>query len=138
MKKRTYIKPILSGEEFVPQAYCKNCSAEDNKKWVYSFVCDAGTPNKWHTVYLETNGTEGCQTGRGGDEYQSSRYHPCGASHVVETNEELTDANLNAIFPKGYILINDKWENCRVWTANGTNTHVTTAIDADDFQLAKS
>lgn len=138
MKKRTYIKPILSGEEFVPQAYCKNCSAEDNKKWVYSFVCDAGNKYRTHTVYLETNGIEGLQTGDGGDKRQSTKYHPCGASHVVETYEKLTDANLNAIFPKGYIKINDEWKDCRVWTANGTNTHVTTAIDADDFQLAKS
>ena len=35
MEKRKYVKPTLSGEEFVPQVYCKNCSADDNKKWVY-------------------------------------------------------------------------------------------------------
>ena len=140
MEKRKYVKPTLSGEEFVPQVYCKNCSADDNKKWVYTFVCDAGIRNQYHSVYLETNGQAGLQTEwwDGGDKHQSSSYHPCGTSHVVESNEKLSDANLNNIFPKGYIKINGSWQECRVWTANNTNTHVTTSIDLDDFQLAKS
>lgn len=136
--KQVWSSPKTSFEQFVPQVYCKNCSADDNKKWVYNFTCDAGNKGDWHQVYLETNNEAGLQEGWGGDSRQSYSYGPCGATHTVETTEQLTEANLNNIFPKGYIKINGKWEDCRVWTANGTNTHCTKALDIDDFQLAKS
>ena len=142
MKKRNYVKPILSGEEFIPQVYCKNCSADDNKEWVYNFTCDAGNKSSTHTVYLETNNQPGLQNdglfGWGDDQLKSTSYHPCGATHTVTVQEKLSETNLNSIFPKGYIKINGKWEECRVWTANGTNTHCTTALNISDFQLAKS
>lgn len=38
MEKRTYVKPVLSGEEFVPQNYIAACG---DSGAVYKFKCDA-------------------------------------------------------------------------------------------------
>lgn len=142
MKQQVWSSPKTAFEEFVPQVYCANCSGDDYTKTTYKFACDAGTKGYSHNVYLETNGIEGLQTGSGGDTRQSSTYGPCGATHTVEVTGKLTEENLNQIFPKGYMY--RRWQSSsdavdvRVWTANGTNTHCTTALNISDFQLAKS
>lgn len=147
MKQQVWSSPKTAFEEFVPQVYCKNCSADDNTKYVYNFTCDAGASGLFvtNTVYLETNGISGLQiSGDSKDTRQSTSYGPCGATHTVEVMGKLTEESLNQIFPKGWVYKNgysdhsDEAEEVRVWTANGTNTHCTTALDIDDFQLAKS
>ena len=143
--KKNYTKPVIMAEEFIPQEYCANCSGDDYTKTTYKFVCDGGE-SFWfgNSVYLETNGIEGLQTsGDNADTRQSSSYSPCNESHTVEVTGKLTEANLDAIFPKGYIVRNT-WGGetevtpVRVWTANGTNTHCTEALSINQFQLAKS
>ena len=140
--KKNYTKPVIMAEEFIPQEYCANCSGDDYTKTTYKFVCDAG--GSLSSVYLETNGIEGLQTsGDNADQRQGGIYSPCNESHTVEVNGKLTEANLDAIFPKGYIVSysfggGTEVTPVRVWTANGTNTHCTEALSIDQFQLAKS
>lgn len=141
--KQVWSSPKTSFEQFVPQVYCKNCSADDNTKYVYSFECNAGVSGGRYAVYLENGKADGLQTS--GPNKDTERldgshyyYHPCGATHTVEVMGKLTEANLNSIFPEGYIRRNGVTTPVRVWTEGGTDTHCTTALDIDDFQLAKS
>lgn len=140
--KRAYIKPILESETFVPQNYIAACG-DLNK--VYKFKCDAGG-GKSGSVYLETNGTSGLQTGWGGDRYLSG-YHACGTTHEAKS----TDAFLN-----GYYVTTDKvwvpggwfgghWEEKKVTTPvivwrgpHNDNTHCTENLDMDSWETAKS
>lgn len=126
--KKAYIKPVLESETFVPQSYVAACH-DINK--VYKFKCDAGD-GWWGDVYLETNGTEGLQTGgRNPDQYLSS-YHACGTTHEAKT----TDAFLNGYY-KPYISY--KTINVKVWRGpNGDNTHCTENINMDSWETEKS
>lgn len=140
--KKNYTKPVIMAEEFIPQEYCANCSGDDYTKTTYKFVCDAGGTSSNFQVYQETNGQEGLQTAwNNGDEKLTSlfsSYSPCNESHTVEVNGKLTEANLDAIFPKGYIVNGDRVTPVRIWTADGTDIHCTEALSIDQFQLAKS
>ena len=50
MEKRKYVKPVLSGEEFVPQNYCAACG---DSGVVYYFKCNAGNKNtKYNDIIL--------------------------------------------------------------------------------------
>lgn len=140
--KRAYIKPILESETFVPQNYIAACG-DLNK--VYKFKCDAGG-GKSGSVYLETNGTSGLQTGWGGDSYLSD-YYACGTTHEAKS----TDAFLN-----GYYVTTDKvrvpggwfgghWEEKKVTTPvivwrgpYNDNTHCTENLDMDSWETEKS
>lgn len=142
LNKRMYIKPVLESETFVPQNYIAACG-DLNK--VYKFKCDAGG-GKSGSVYLETNGTSGLQTGWGGDRYLSG-YHACGTTHEAKS----TDAFLN-----GYYVTTDKvwvpggwfgghWEEKEVTTPvivrrgpKGDNTHCTENLDMDSWETEKS
>jgi len=139
--KRAYIKPILESETFVPQNYIAACG-DLNK--VYKFKCDAGG-GKSGSVYLETNGTPGLQTGRGGDRYLSG-YHACGTTHEASTEDAFLD---------GYYVTTDwvwvpdgwfgDWEEKKVTTPvkvwrgpHNDNTHCTENINMDSWETAKS
>lgn len=56
---REYVKPTMEGELFAANEYIAACH-DINK--VYKFKCDAGGGRNG-TVYLETNGKPGLQTG---------------------------------------------------------------------------
>lgn len=142
LNKRMYIKPVLESETFVPQNYIAACG-DLNK--VYKFKCDAGGGVSG-SVYLETNGKEGLQTGWGGDRYLSG-YHACGSTHEAKS----TDAFLN-----GYYVTTDKvwvpggwfgghWEEKKVTTPvivwrgpDNDNTHCTENLNMDSWETAKS
>ena len=100
---------------------------------VYKFKCDAGG-GRPGTVYLETNGREGLQTGWGGDRYLSG-YYACGTTHEADSDDEFLD---------GYYVTQDWWgrdEVTKVIVWRGpynNNTHCTTNLDQDSWETAKS
>lgn len=130
--KKAYIKPILESETFIPQSYCKACESGVT----YWFECDAGShiPGL-NTVYEESNGIDGLQTGKNGDEVRSYSYHACNTRHEVRKNET---------FLKGYIVQHhifggyDETFDVLIWTDHGTNTHCTTELDENKWEIAKS
>ncbi len=139
MKQQVWSSPKTAFEEFVPQVYCANCSGDDYTKTTYNFECNAGTSSFFgSTIYLETNGVDGLQSSGSNKDKELGSYNPCGVKHTVEVTGKLTESNLNEIFPKGYLVKNSRITNVRVWTANNTNIHCTTALDISEFQLAKS
>lgn len=134
---RTYKKPILNVEHFVPNEFVAACGDSGT---VYKFECNAGELGLKHTypydVYQETNGQPGLQTGRGGDTYISN-FHACGATHEAESNN---------IFVNGYIVdtrkSQDNVTDVIIWREPLENhrysTHCTTNLDMDSWETAKS
>ena len=131
MMKKEWVRPLTIVDQFVPNEYVAACG---DSGVTYKFTCDAGDGVSGF-VYLETNGKEGLQTGRGGDEYLS-RSHSCGTTHEAES----TDA-----FLKGYYVVKGDWFEedtvtpVIVWRGpKGDNTHCTTNLDMNSWQTAKS
>lgn len=128
--KRAYIKPALESETFVPQNYIAACG-DLNK--VYKFKCDAGDDVSG-SVYLETNGKEGLQTGWGGDQYLSG-YHACGSTHEAKTTDDFLD---------GYYVTSSWFGETKVtpvivWRGpNNDNTHCTENLNMDSWETVKS
>lgn len=128
--KRVYSKPILESETFVPQVHIAACG-ESGK--TYKFTCDAGGGVSG-SVYLETNGTEGLQTGRGGDRYLSG-YHACGTTHEADSEDD---------FLEGYYVTSSWLGGTKVipvivWRGpHNDNTHCTTNLDIDSWETTKS
>lgn len=135
--KKSYESPKAYVEEFTPNEYVAACGESGT---TYKFTCDAGGGESG-TVYLETNGQEGLQTGRGGDQYLSG-YHACGTTHEAESTDD---------FLKGYFVTEKyvgwwpmghyetKTENVIVWRGpQNNNTHCTTKLNMDDWETAKS
>ena len=97
---------------------------------VYKFKCDAGG-GVVGNVYLETNGQEGLQTGRGGDKYLSG-YHACGTTHEAQTTDDFLD---------GY-YVTGSGRNVTpviVWRGpKNDNTHCTENLDMSTWETTKS
>ena len=134
MEKKTYVKPVLSGEEFVPQNYIAACG--DSGK-VYKFECTANAGRLYY--YPQSDGEiNGIYTGSGNAvEIRGwwSDYHPCGSKHEAEST---------ASFYDGFIDYNengecDNGENVIVWRGeDGNNGHATTKLDMDTWETAIS
>lgn len=131
--KRTYIKPVLESETFVPQNYIAACG-DENK--VYKFVCDAN-PGGWFEVggvYKESGKKEGFQLiGPNKDERLSFlSYHPCSETHFAPTDDE---------FIHGYLVgvdVPPKVQEVIIWTDGGTNVHCTKNLDMNSWVTLKS
>ena len=134
MEKRKYVKPVLSGEEFVPQNYIAACG---DSGVIYKFECNAGNTWETYNVYLAdgtpyaTSGTDtgGCTTEFGG-------YSPCGGTH---------EADSDSGFLKGYMYKQNifggdtgKKIDVVIWTDNFTNCHTTAELDKNKWETAKS
>ena len=132
MEKRKYVKPVLSGEEFVPQNYIAACGDSGT---VYKFTCDAGG-GQWGSVYLETNDTKGLQkSGSNSDKYLSG-YHACNKKHEAESTDSFLD---------GYYVYDPGWGQdevvtpVKVWRGeDNDNTHCTEELDMSKWETAKS
>lgn len=126
MEKRKYVKPVLSGEEFVPQNYIAACG---DSGIVYKFKCDAGGGVSGY-VYLETNGQAGLQRdGRNSDDFLSG-YHACGSSHEAESTDN---------FLEGYYVVGETITPVIIWRGRwGNNTHCTEELDMNKWETAKS
>lgn len=134
---KSYKKPVLNVERFTPNEFV---AAYGDSGVTYLFTCDAGG-GKSGTVYLETNGRDGLQTGWGGDQYLSG-YHACGTQHEADSDDA---------FLKGY-YVTEKYvgiwpfghyetitTDVIVWRGpNNDNTHCTTNLDQDSWVTGKS
>lgn len=127
---REYVKPTMEGELFAANEYIAACH-DINK--VYKFKCDAGGGESG-SVYLETNGQPGLQTGWGGDRYLSG-YHACGTTHEAKTTDDFLD---------GYYVTSPwfgetKTTPVKVWRGpDNDNTHCTENFDMDSWETEKS
>lgn len=127
---REYVKPTMEGELFAANEYIAACH-DINK--VYKFKCDAGG-GRSGTVYLETNGKPGLQTGWGGDRYLSD-YHACGTTHEAKT----TDDFLDGYYVTGTLFRGTKTTPVIVWRGpDNDNTHCTENLDMDSWETEKS
>ena len=130
MDKRVWKQPMTMVQKFEANEYVAACG---DSGVVYKFKCDAGG-GRSGTVYLETNGREGLQTGWGGDRYLSG-YYACGTTHEAESDDEFLD---------GYYVTEDWWGQEQVtkvivWRGPyNNNTHCTTNLDKDSWETAKS
>ena len=130
MDKRVWEQPMTMVQKFEANEYVAACG---DSGVVYKFKCDAGG-GRPGTVYLETNGREGLQTGWGGDRYLSG-YYACGTTHEADSDDEFLD---------GYYVTQDWWgrdEVTKVIVWRGpynNNTHCTTNLDQDSWETAKS
>lgn len=130
MDKRVWKQPMTMVQKFEANEYVAACG---DSGVVYKFKCDAGG-GRSGTVYLETNGREGLQTGWGGDRYLSG-YYACGTTHEAESDDEFLD---------GYYVTEDWWGQYQVtkvivWRGpDNDNTHCTTNLDKDSWETAKS
>ena len=137
MERRVWRRPMTEVQKFEANEYIAACGDSGT---TYLFTCDAGG-GKSGTVYLETNGQPGLQTGWVGDRYLSG-YHACGTQHEADSD----DAFLNGYYvteeyvghwPFGHyettttdvIVWRGPWNN---------NTHCTTNLDMDSWETAKS
>lgn len=135
-----YVKPTMESEAFVPNTYVAACGDSGT---TYLFTCDAGG-GKSGTVYLETNGRPGLQTGWGGDRSLGG-YHACGTKHEADSDDAFLD---------GY-YVTKEWvpgsgfgnpghmetvvTDVIVWRGPyNNNTHCTTNLDMDSWETAKS
>ena len=127
---REYVKPTMEGELFAANEYIAACH-DINK--VYKFKCDAGGGRNG-TVYLETNGKPGLQTGWGGDRYLSG-YHACGTTHEAKT----TDDFLDGYYVTWTLFGGTKTTPVIVWRRpDNDNTHCTENLDMDSWETEKS
>lgn len=124
-------RPRTEVQKFEANEYVAACG---DSGVVYKFKCDAGG-GKSGTVYLETNGRPGLQTGWGGDRSLGG-YHACGITHEAESDDE---------FLKGYYVTSNGWwggsttTEVIVWRGpHNDNVHCTTNLDMNSWETAKS
>jgi hypothetical protein len=135
MKK--WSRPVTFVQKFEANEYVAACGDSGTK---YLFTCDAGG-GKSGTVYLETNGQPGLQTGWGGDRSLGG-YHACGTKHEADSDDD---------FLQGYYVTEEYVEgwpwghyeevttDVIVWRGPwGDNVHCTTNLDKDSWETAKS
>lgn len=130
MEKRSYVKPILSGEEFVPQNYIAACGDVNS---VYKFECEA--PGGTLFYYPESDGSiDGEYTGTK-EAVKLGSYNPCHKKHEASTTDKYYD---------GYIR-NRNWDGSYtirkviVWRGpNDDNGHATGNLDISSWEVAKS
>lgn len=137
MERRVWRRPLTEVQKFEANEYVAACGDSGT---TYLFTCDAGG-GKSGTVYLETNGKPGLQTGWGGDQYLSA-YHACGTQHEADSDDAFLDGyyvtkEYVGSWPFGHY--EETTTDVIVWRGpNNDNTHCTTNLDMDSWQTAKS
>ena len=129
MEKRSYVKPVLSGEEFVPQNYIAACG---DSGAVYKFECNAPSGN----MYVPDPNNSGSYLVRG------ESYNPCGKTHetpVADTYYDgFIDRNNNRKQDDGeavkvYLEFSSWWGETYV-----SNGHATGNVNMETWEIAKS
>ena len=139
---KDYVKPMMESEVFAANEYIAACGESGV---VYKFKCDAGD-GVYGSVYEETNGIPGLQTGRRGDTelagYSSSwlgesGFYACNKTHEAESNNAFVNgyycAKGNTQNPISVFV----WKERRGWFLPD-NIHCTTNLDKDSWETAKS
>ena len=139
---REYVKPMMDSEVFAANEYFSACG---DSGVVYKFKCDAGG-GVYGSVYEETNGIPGLQTGRRGDTELASYsdgwlgesgFYACNKTHEAESSNAFVNgyycAKGNTKDPISVIV----WKEPRDgWWPD--NIHCTTNLDMDSWETAKS
>ena len=128
---REYVKPMMNSEVFAANEYFSACE----NGITYWFECNAGsTISLMNKVYEESNNIPGLQTGRGGDKLRSRTYYACDDRHEVKPNETF----LNGYVVQKKLFQDDEVIPVLIWTDGGTNTHCTTKLKPEEFEVARS
>lgn len=141
--RQVYESPKMFVQEFVPNEYVAACG---DSGVVYKFKCDAGG-GVYGSVYEETNGIPGLQTGKWGDRelagysnsivWGESGFYACNKTHEAESSNAFVDgyycAKGNTQNPMDVIV----WKEPRGW-GWPDNIHCTTNLDKDSWETAKS
>ena len=132
MEKRNYVKPVLSGEEFIPQNYIAACG--DSGISAYKFTCDA--PGGPLYYYKDGDGTiDGTYTGTGNATLLGFFYSPCNETHEASTTAPYYDGFVD----RNYNGRCDSGEACIVWRGpNNDNGHSTAQLEMDKWETTKS
>lgn len=150
--KKQWGKALVGVQRFVPQ-YCQTPCGDGTTKVTYYFMCDCESGSY---VWLETNGIAGLQAkteenwmgrqqgvwNRTDNDYDLTwaskeanwgSFEPCRKKHTVTVDK---GTSIDAVFPMGYTSYYTAGRNAtpvRVWTDNGTNTHVTTHLNTSEY-----
>lgn len=135
MKK--WSRPVTMVQKFEANEYVAACGDSGT---TYLFTCDAGG-GKSGTVYVETNGRPGLQTGWYGDSSLGG-YHACGTQHEADSDDD---------FLQGYYVTEEyvgtwPWGHTETTTTDvivwrgpyNDNVHCTTKLNMDEWETAKS
>ena len=132
MERKVWRRPLTEVQKFEANEYVAACESGTT----YWFQCNAGSPWRGENeVYEETNGQSGLQTGWFGDQHRTSGYHACNKLHEVREGET---------FLEGYVVQDmggfqeDKVIPVLIWTEGGTNTHCTTELHPENWEIARS
>lgn len=134
MEKMTWTRPVAAVEQFMPNEYIAKCEDTINK--YFAFTCDGGG-GYYGGVWQESNGTDGLQTGMGGDtrlSRSSGSYHACGETHYAPADS--TDFIYNCYYKRE----SNGWYEYDpieviVWRGeNNDNVHCTEAM-REDIQI---
>ena len=142
MERRVWVSPKSLVQKFVPNEYVAGCG---DSGVVYKFKCDAGG-GVYGSVYEETNGVPGLQTGRRGDTELAgysdswlgeSGFYACNKTHEAESSNAFVNgyycAKGDTSNPVSVIV----WKEPRGgWLPD--NIHCTTNLDQDSWETAKS
>lgn len=132
--RKSYVKPALISEEFMPQVYCAACEHTSSGAGMYLFECNAGTIGNYYNVYF----SDGSPYATSDDDHnwkdsnEFSGYGPCGEKHEAATDSE---------FLKGYMYMQNRRGqdtgskiDVIIWTDNRTNVHCTANLDQDTWE----
>ena len=152
MTKMCWNNPAVEVQQFVPQ-YCQTPCGDGETMVTYYFQCDG---DRGSYIWMETNGTPGLQAktttnifGReqgvwnrtdnlydftwASRESNWGTFTPCGQTHQVTVSK---GTSIDDVFPLGWESQYTTGRNAsqvRIWTAGGTNTHVTAQLTTDEF-----
>ena len=142
MEGRVWKRPFTEVQKFEANEYVAACGESGV---VYKFKCDAGG-GVYGSVYEETNGIPGLQTGRRGDTelagysnswFGESGFYACNKTHEAESSNAFVNgyycAKGDTKNPVSVIV----WKEPRGgWLPD--NIHCTTNLDMDSWETAKS
>lgn len=139
MERRIWTHPLTEVQKFEANEYVAACG---DSGVVYKFKCDAGN-GVYGSVYQETNGKPGLQTGGWNPDKRIATYdrflweelgfHACGTTHEAESDSGFYDgyycAKGNTSNPVSVII----WKG-----EHNDNVHCTTNLNKNEWETAKS
>lgn len=147
MNKNVWVQPQTAVQRFVANEYVAACGESGV---VYKFKCDAGG-GVYGSVYEETNGIEGLQTGRGGDTELATYsdgglfggemgFHACGSTHEADSSNAFVNGYYCAKGDTNNPVKVVVWKEPRDggWFPLPDNIHCTTNLNMDSWETAKS
>ena len=142
MGRKVWRRPLTRVQQFEANEYVAACG---DSGVVYKFKCDAGG-GVYGSVYEETNGIPGLQTGRRGDTelagysdgwFGESGFYACNKTHEAESNNEFVNGYYCAKGDTGNPVSVIVWKEPRGgWWPD--NIHCTTNLNQDSWETAKS